>query len=121
MRLKLLSVLFTLFAVSCLDPGAEEDEKESVPSVYVSYYLYKKDDDPSRKCIKSAAYIPNTQEGVELARRFEPDLQSVSCDNYELVWGCLRGWYYEKTVKSDGTVIPSKEPVDIGYIVESCP
>jgi hypothetical protein len=110
MKLKLLLAVFALFTASCLDPGAGGEDKEPIASVDVSYSLYVRDSD-QYSCVKEIAYIPNTEEGRELANTWVPDLQKELCENSNLtiIWDCMKQTRYNKTVESGGAVITKKE------------
>jgi hypothetical protein len=99
--LRKLLPLVALLAVSCLDPGAGDDEN-NISSVNVSYCIYQ--EGSYQACVRDIKYLPNTQEGRELAGIWLRDLQNKDCNETEIAWNQMTGTCYDRTVQSNGSV-----------------
>jgi hypothetical protein len=105
----------TFFTASCLDPGAGDEEGETIPSVDVSYllYTYLEDYPKSLTCITDISYIPNTPEGEALANIWAKDLQKPLCYDTSILFDKdkMKETYCDLRVKSSGEVI-YKNPLE---------
>jgi hypothetical protein len=109
---------FALLPVACLDPGAGEEEGETLPSVDVSYLLYTLEGHPERTCIFNITYIPNTPEGEGLAKKWAPDLQKEVCNPVNIDIDKMKGTEYHLTVKSSGEVIDRTPSESSDYLIQ---
>jgi hypothetical protein len=78
--------------------------------VNVSYCVYQGE---YQACVRDIKYLPNTQEGRDLAGIWLPDLQNKDCNETEIAWNQTMGTCYERTVHSNGSIMENKtETVD---------
>jgi hypothetical protein len=108
----------TFFMASCLDPGAGDEEGETLPSVDVSYWIYTLEGHPERTCVFDISYIPWTPEGEALAKKYVPDLHKEVCSPVNIDMDNMKGTEYHLTVKSSGEVIDRTPSESSDYLIQ---